>query len=290
MSAARLGIGLIGVGKSGPIIASSLRAAGHEIIGVAARSAEAVERADAFLPGVPVLSIEEIVAQSELVLLALPDEEIAPLVAGLAELGAWKMGTILVHLAGPYGTGILAPAHAQGAIPVAIHPTIRFTGWSVDLQRLTGAPFLVTAPGPFLPIAQALVVEMGGEPIIIEEDARPGVHAALTLGVNGIAMGVIRAFEALKAQGIEEPSLIAGPLFGQTTDVALSEGEAAIAAPITRADAEVVRSHVKALAALGDDALNAYEAGVRDAVTMLLCRARLNERDADAVRSALLEG
>ena len=115
-------------------------------------------------------------------------------------------------------------------------------------------------------------------------------EAEETLGVNGIAMAVIRAFEALKAQGIEEPSLIAGPLFGQTTDAALSEGEAAIAAPITRADAEAVRSHVKALAALSDDALNAYEAGARDAITMLLGRARLNERDADAVRSALLEG
>lgn len=133
MNTGCLGIGLIGVGKSGPIIAPSLWAAGREIIGVAARSAEAVERVDAFLPGVPALPIEGIVAQPELVLLALPDEEIAPLVTGPAELDAWKMGMILVHLADPYGTGIPAPAHAQGAIPMAIHPTIRFTGWSVDL-------------------------------------------------------------------------------------------------------------------------------------------------------------
>lgn len=289
MNAGRLALGLIGAGKSGPVIASALRAAGHEVIGVAARSAEGVERADALLPGVPVLSVEEIAARSELVLLAVPDEEVAPLVSGLAGLGAWRMGTILVHLAGPYGTGILAPAQARGAIPLAIHPLVRLSGWSVDVQRLVGAPFLVTAPAPFLPIAQALVVEAGGEPLLVEEEERAGVHAALTLGVNGIATAVNRALEALGAQGVESPSLMAGPLFAAATDAALSEGPGAIAAPFTRAEAGVVRSHVKALAALGEGVRDAYEAGARDAIDLLLARGRLNGTETDALRAALLE-
>lgn len=88
MSVGRLEIGLIGVGRSGPIIASSLWVTGREIIGVAARLAEAVERTNAFPPEVSVLPIGEIVVQSELVLLVSPDKKIAPFVMRLAELGA----------------------------------------------------------------------------------------------------------------------------------------------------------------------------------------------------------
>ena len=45
-------------------------------------------------------------------------------------------------------------------------------------------PMAVTAPATVLPIAQALVVELGGEPFVLEEPARPAYHAALAHGAN----------------------------------------------------------------------------------------------------------
>ena len=89
----RLGIGIIGMGHVGPVIGSALRAVGHQIVAVSASSDASRERADAMLPGVPLASPEEVVRRSEVVILAVPDDQIGPLVSGLADLGVWQAGT-----------------------------------------------------------------------------------------------------------------------------------------------------------------------------------------------------
>ena len=45
-----------------------------------------------------------------------------------------------MHASGRYGIGILAPAADQGALPLAVHPIMTFTGTSLDLDRIAGCP------------------------------------------------------------------------------------------------------------------------------------------------------
>ena len=90
--AGRLGVGIIGAGRVGPVLGAALAGAGHALVGISAVSQESRDRADAMLPGVPVLTVPELVERSELVLLAVPDDELEGLVAGLAEAGAWVGG------------------------------------------------------------------------------------------------------------------------------------------------------------------------------------------------------
>ncbi|MBN9613420.1 MAG: NAD(P)-binding domain-containing protein, partial [Actinobacteria bacterium] len=164
--AGRLGIGVIGAGRVGPVLALALAGAGHAITGVSAISAESRERAETLLPGVPILDVPEVVRRSELVLFAVPGDQLPGLIAGLTETGAWQPGQLVVHTAAEYGHGVFAPALAAGVIPIALHPALVFTGTSLDLGRLVGSTVAVTAPGPVLPIGQALAVEMGAEPIV----------------------------------------------------------------------------------------------------------------------------
>ena len=82
----RLGVGVIGAGRVGPIMAAALGGAGHALTGITAGSDQ--DRVEAILPGVPVLDAAEVLRRSELVVLAVPHEELPSLVAGLAELGA----------------------------------------------------------------------------------------------------------------------------------------------------------------------------------------------------------
>ena len=118
----------------------------------------------------------EVVRRSELVVIAVPHDELSGLVSGLAELGAWQPGQLVLHTDPAFGTEVLAPAAAQGAIPLAVHPAIAFTGTTMDLKQLVHAYAAVTAPGPVLPIAQALAVELGCEPVVVAEEARAGVR------------------------------------------------------------------------------------------------------------------
>lgn len=221
----RLGVGVIGAGRVGPVLGAALAGAGHALTGISAISEASRERAAALLPAVPVLSVPEVVERSELVLLAVPADELPGLVDGLAATGGWQAGQLVVHTAARYGTAVLAPATAAGAIPLAIHPAMSFTGTSLDLTRLAEAWFAVTGPTAVLPIGQALVVEMGGEPVIIAEEDRPAYAEAIAT-VSTFSTAVIeQAARILSALGVESPGLVLGPLARSTVEDALSRAQ-----------------------------------------------------------------
>ena len=88
MLLAGLGIGVIGAGRVGAVLGAALRAEGHAITGAYAVSDASRERAAELLPGVPLLDVPAIVERSEMLLLAVPDDQLAPLAAGIAAVGA----------------------------------------------------------------------------------------------------------------------------------------------------------------------------------------------------------
>lgn len=223
----RLGVGIIGAGRVGPVLGAALAGAGHALTGISAISEASRDRAAAMLPAVPVLEVPRVIERSELVLLAVPERELPALVEGLAATGAWQAGQLVVHTAPGHGTGILAPATAAGAIPLAIHPAMSFTGTSLDLARLAEAWFAVTAPAPVQPIGQALVVEMGGEPVLVAEADRPA-YAEAVATVSAFSPRIIeQAVGLLAGIGIESPGSVLGPLARSSLEDALSRASAA---------------------------------------------------------------
>jgi predicted short-subunit dehydrogenase-like oxidoreductase (DUF2520 family) len=216
-----LGVGVIGAGRVGPVIASALAGAGHALVGIATADEVNRERVQAMLPGVPILPIPELVERSELVILAIPESELAPLVAGLAATGAWQPGQLVLHTAPGAGVSVLAPAAKAGAIPLAVHPAMVFTGTSLDLVRLRESWCAVTAPTPVLPIAQALVVEMGAEPVVIAEADRPAWAEAVAIATSFSAEIVRQSTGLLADLGVESPSAVLGPLVRSSVETAL---------------------------------------------------------------------
>ena len=67
----------------------------------------------------------------------------------------------------------------------------------MDLARLAECCFGVTAPEPLRAVAEALVLEIGAEPVWVEEAHRPLYHAALAHGANHLVTLVAQAMEAL---------------------------------------------------------------------------------------------
>lgn len=224
--AGRLGVGTIGAGRVGAVLASALAGAGHALTGIAAVSEVSRERAAAMLPAVPVLPIPDIIERSELVLLAVPETELEALVAGLARAGAWQPGQLVLHTAARFGTGVLAPALHAGAIPLAVHPAMSFTGTSIDLARLPGTWFAVTAPAPVLPIGQALVVEMGGEPFVVAEHDRAAYGEAIDTAVSFSTAVVEQASGILEGIGVPRPGAVLASLVRSTVENALSRQDA----------------------------------------------------------------
>jgi predicted short-subunit dehydrogenase-like oxidoreductase (DUF2520 family) len=207
----RLGVGIIGAGRVGPVLGAALAGAGHAIVGISAVSEESRDRAEALLPGVPILEIPQIVERSELVIIAVPEAELESLVSGLATAGLWQAGQLVLHTAAAFGTNVLAPARAAGAIPLAVHPLMAFTGTSLDLVRLQETYCAVTAPGAVQPIGQA-----------IDEKDRPAYAEAVTTATGFSASIVSQATGLLAGIGIESPGLVLGPLVRSAVENALS--------------------------------------------------------------------
>lgn len=222
-AAGRLSIGLVGAGRVGPVLALALAGAGHRLVGVSTVSAENRERAETLLAGVPILEVPELISRSDLVLLAVPGTELPDLVAGLAAAGVWRPGQLVLHTSPDHGVAVLDPARDAGAIPLAAHPAIDFTGTSMDLARLTGAYFGVSAPAPVLPIAQALVVEMGGEPVAIAEEDRAAYAEAIETATVFSRSIVAQATGLLGGIGVEEPGTFLSALVHSAADNALRQ-------------------------------------------------------------------
>ena len=287
----RLGVGIIGAGKVGAVLGAALRAAEHAVVGVSAVSDASRERAETLLPGVPILEVQDIVERAELVLLAVPDDALGPLVEGLAKLGAWQPGQLVAHTSGRFGVGILSPVRAAGAIPLALHPAMTFTGMSLDLTRLLDCSFGVTADPAMLPIAQALVVEMGAEPVPIAEADRTLYHAALAHGSNHLVTLVAQASELLREVGVDAPERMLGPLLRASLENALASGESALTGPVARGDVGTVAAHSAALRELdggsGGDILEAYLAMARATARRAGSRGLLKPEQIDGIRQAL---
>ncbi|MYV97900.1 DUF2520 domain-containing protein [Streptomyces sp. SID3343] len=287
---ARLRVGVVGTGRVGPTLAAALALAGHRVVAASGVSEASRRRAEDLLPGVPLVTPQEVIAASDLTLLTVPDDALASLVAGLAETGAIKAGQLLVHASGRYGVDILEPATRAGALPLALHPVMTFTGSTVDLARVAGCSFGVTSPGVLRPVAEALVVEMGGEPEWIEEKDRALYHVALAGGANHLVTLVAQSIDLLEQAGVRAPGRMLGPLLGAALDNALRAGDHALTGPVARGDAGTVAAHVAELRRVSPEALAAYVAMARLTADRALNAGLLKAEAAEALLDVLAEG
>ena len=286
-----LRVGVIGAGRVGAVLGAALRKAGHDVVAVSGVSEASRERAEALLPGVPVQQPAGVAAAADLVLLTVPDDELAALVHGLDFPGT--LGPrIVVHTSGAQGIGVLAPVVEAGGVPLAIHPAMTFSGTAVDLTRLAGCPFAVTAMPDHRMVADALVLDMGGEPFTVDEADRTQYHAALAHGSNHLVTLVAQAAELLRRIDVDDPGRLLRPLLEAALDNALERGDKALTGPVARGDAGTLTRHLDMLDALAHtgvalDIPPTYRALALATAQRSSARGALTPMQIDAVLTAL---
>ncbi|WAL66113.1 DUF2520 domain-containing protein [Amycolatopsis cynarae] len=289
---ARLAVGVVSAGRVGSVLGAALARAGHTVVAASGISADSHRRAERLLPGVPLLPPDETVAAADLVLLAVPDDVLAGLVTGLAATGAWRAGQIVIHTSGAHGVSVLRPAAEAGALPLALHPVMTFTGREEDLQRMAACTVGVTAePGNEAAwnVGEALTVEMGAEPVRVPEAARPLYHAALAHGANHLVTLVADCVDLLAGAGIADPERMLGPLLSAALDNVLRHGDRALTGPVARGDTGTVRKHLDVLADQAPNATDCYTVLARRTAARASAAGLLG-RDGAAEITELLEG
>jgi len=268
-------VGVIGAGRVGAVLAAALRAAGHDVVAAAGESDASRGRINDLLPGVAVLKPSEVARRSDLLLLTVPDDMLPNVVSVLSASGAVHAGQVVVHTSGRHGLAVLDEAAAVGARPVALHPAMTFTGTGVDLPRLAGCVFGVTAGEAEKQLASQLVADLGGTPMWVPEERRALYHAGLAHGANHLVTLVSEAMELLSAAGADDPAGTLRPLLTAALDNALQSGDAALTGPIVRGDVNTVTHHLADIAANAPDTLPSYVAMARSTLARVLADGRL---------------
>jgi predicted short-subunit dehydrogenase-like oxidoreductase (DUF2520 family) len=290
---AGLRIGVVGAGRVGAVLAAALRDAGHEVVATAGESDASRRRIADLLPGVPVLKPTAVARACDLLLLTVPDDMLPNVVSTLAASGAIREGQLVVHTSGRHGLAVLTPAAAVGARTVALHPAMTFTGTAVDLPRLVGCVFGVTAGEGEQPLAERLVADLGGRTSWVPEERRALYHAGLAHGANHLVTLVAQAVELLSASyadGDHDRSAeTLRPLLQAALDNALEQGDAALTGPIVRGDVGTVRDHLAEVGRNAPDTLPSYVAMARATLDRVVTDGRVLPIRAAAIRRVLDE-
>ncbi|MDN8579349.1 DUF2520 domain-containing protein [Corynebacterium bovis] len=233
----RLSVGVISAGAVGTAVARVALAAGHDV--------RVVSRSGTDLP-VPVVGVEE-AAQAALVVLAVPDPVLPEVVERVAR--TTRDGQIVAHTSGAHGCAVLQPVTDTGALPLALHPVMTFTGE----PDLAGCPWGVTADGEAgLAVAQVLVSSFGGVPVVVPEEARPAYHAAVAHAANHTVTLLSDALAVLD-RVTDAPETLLRRIVPAAVEAALDRREAALTGPAARNDVAAVLRHVDALRDLCGD-------------------------------------
>ena len=197
------------------------------------------------------------IAAADLVLLTVPDDALRGLVSGLAATGAPLAGRLLAHASGRHGLAVLEPAIRLGALPLALHPVMTFTGRPDDVDRLAGISFGVTAPD------RAAAGRRGagdGDGRRAGLHRRGGPRACTTrrwpARPTTWSRWCVQAADLLdRGRASAQPARMLGPLLSAALDNALRLGDAALTGPVARGDADTVAGHLDALRAAAPEAL-----------------------------------
>jgi predicted short-subunit dehydrogenase-like oxidoreductase (DUF2520 family) len=271
-------VGVVGAGRVGAVLGAALDAAGHRVVATAAVSAASRERAARLLPAAEILPADEVAKRAaDLLLLAVPDDALRGVVAGLAATNSLRPGQIVAHTSGAHGLDVLGDVEGM-----ALHPAMTFTGTSADLERLKGIAWGVTTRDRAF--ATRLVADLGGVPEWIAEQARPLYHAALAHGSNHLVTLVNEAVDLLRAAGVDHPERVLSPLLHAALDNALRLGDAALTGPVSRGDAGTVGKH---LDRMPSDAIPAYLALARRTADRAIAAGRLRPQDAALLMDVL---
>jgi predicted short-subunit dehydrogenase-like oxidoreductase (DUF2520 family) len=182
---------------------------------------------------------------------------------------------------------VLAPAAELGALTIALHPAMTFTGTDLDLERLPGCVLGLTAGPRGRAVGEQLAADIGARVVHVPEEERSRYHAALAHGANHLATLVVQSMDLLRASGSRDPAAVLRPLLQAALDNSLAYGDAALTGPVVRGDAHTVAAHLQALQDAEPGTLAAYRAMAAATAERAAADGRLAGKRARAIEDLL---
>jgi predicted short-subunit dehydrogenase-like oxidoreductase (DUF2520 family) len=280
-------IGIVGAGAVGTALGVALTRGGWPVHAVASRDPgrrerfrSLVEVARAFADPEPILD------EVELVILAVPDDAIAPL-AGSLRLYS---GQAMVHTSGALGAEVLAPAMAAGTQVGAFHPLVAFADTERAVEALHGATVAIEGDDQLAAMLADMAEAIGARPVRLAPGSKAAYHAAAVLAAGGFVALLDAIAELGRVAGLDEAGSLAiyGPLIEGTLGNARALGiRAALTGPMTRGDVGTLQGHLDELRSHAPGVLPLYLAAARREIDLAESRGALAPEVSTKMRAVL---
>jgi predicted short-subunit dehydrogenase-like oxidoreductase (DUF2520 family) len=280
--------GIVGAGAVGLALGIALDRAGWPVAAVASRDPE---RRDRFRErvGSAVRAFAEptaLVDDVELVILAVPDDVVAPLAATLRLYA----GQAIVHTSGVLGADVLTPAIGAGSQAGGFHPLVAFADLDRALASLPGATVAIEGDDDLAAHLADMAEAIGAVPVRLAPGSKAAYHAAAVMAAGGVVALVDVIRELAAATGLDEDGAlrIYLPLLEQTVANARALGIArSLTGPAARGDVGTIGLHLDAIDAAAPGAAAVYRALLERDVVIAERRGSLSPEAAQRLRTAL---
>ncbi len=281
--------GIVGAGAVGTALGVALSRAGWPVVAVASRDPARRERFHGLVDRArPFAEAQALIEEVELIIVAVPDDALAP----LARTVRMYSGQAMVHTSGALGAEVLAPAMAAGTQVGSFHPLVAFADTERAVADLHGATVAIEGDDQLATLLAEMADAVGATAVRLAAGSKTAYHAAAVLSAGGFIALLDAIAELGRAAGLDESGSLA--IYGRLIEGTLGNARAlgigaALTGPITRGDVGTLRAHLETLAAHAPDAMDLYAAAAGREIELALSRGTLAPESADAMRAALQE-
>jgi predicted short-subunit dehydrogenase-like oxidoreductase (DUF2520 family) len=300
-------IGFIGAGKAGcsfgkyiaeAVAAEGLAAPDFRLSGYFSRKASAARDAAGFTGSRAFATMEDLLAESEFILLAVPDGAVAEVWGTLRSMMMYSgksasqegacLRRVIGHLSGSLDAKVFAGAAELSCSCGSIHPLAalhdHWTAWKI----LEKTYFTIEGDIAFALQADALLTTLGNPFCMIDATQKTLYHTASTTISNFVAAVAFASAEMYKACGLPRDFAENAwrPLFSANAKNIVEIGPVrALTGPVERGDAQTIKKHLDALQTMPDPYKKAYRA--LSEILLDVVAEKHPDRNYDAIRELL---
>ncbi len=241
-------IGIIGAGKVGTAFGLYLKQKGINLIGFYSKTEKSAQKA-AQKTNTKVMSLNQLVAISELIIIATPDGEIKKVCDNIAEANLFTKKHTVVHMSGALTSDILNNARLKGASIYSLHPMQSFAEIDKSVEDIKNTFLTMEGQGDNTLILD-LLKTLGNPYIEIQSNQKVLYHAAACVASNYLVTLTGMAAEILQKIGFEQQdslNLLLPLMEGTLKNIGKIGVNNALTGPIVRGDKGTVEKHLETL-------------------------------------------
>lgn len=244
-------IGFVGAGKAGFTLGKYFVEHGAELSGYYSRTMSSARAAAEFTGCREYGKLEEIVAQSDIVFLTVPDGQIKTVWDEIAACGRDLSGKLICHASGSLSSKVFEGANKRGVAVLSLHPLFAISDKYQSFQQLDKAVFTLEGDTGYRRDAMVRFITACGNRVeLIAAEYKPLYHEAAVIASNFLVglsylSSSLLEYCGFSPEGAEQALL---PLMKGSMDNIIAQGTIdALTGPVERNDCDTVRKHLQAM-------------------------------------------